>query len=71
MILCRLGYKFDVAHTSILTRANRTLDIIKEGLAQDDLPVCRTWRLNERHYGALTGLNKSETAAKYGEEQVI
>uniref|UniRef100_A0A069DRK2 Phosphoglycerate mutase n=1 Tax=Panstrongylus megistus TaxID=65343 RepID=A0A069DRK2_9HEMI len=70
MTLCRLGYKFDIAHTSILTRANRTLDIIKEGLAQDDLHVCRTWRLNERHYGALTGLNKSETAAKFGEEQV-
>ncbi|KAK9509186.1 hypothetical protein O3M35_006556 [Rhynocoris fuscipes] len=70
MTLCKLGYKFDVAHTSMLQRAQRTLAEIKEALCQTNLPTHCTWRLNERHYGALTGLNKAETAAKYGEEQV-
>jgi len=64
------GYAFDVAHTSLLKRAIRTLWLTLEGLDQMWLPVQKTWRLNERHYGALQGLNKAETAAKYGEEQV-
>lgn len=64
------GLKFDVAHTSVLTRAQVTLQAILSESGQDGIPVCKTWRLNERHYGGLTGLNKAETAAKYGEEQV-
>jgi 2,3-bisphosphoglycerate-dependent phosphoglycerate mutase len=64
------GYKFDLAHTSVLTRAQKTLNFILTELGQCDIPVCKTWRLNERHYGGLTGLNKAETAQKYGEEQV-
>lgn len=64
-------YKFDVAHTSVLKRAQNTLGAILKELGQEDIPISRTWRLNERHYGGLTGLNKAETAAKYGEEQVI
>lgn len=64
------GYKFDVAHTSLLTRAQVTLQKVLEGIEQTDLPIEKTWRLNERHYGALTGLNKAETAAKHGDEQV-
>lgn len=64
------GYSFDVAHTSLLTRANVTLATVLEQIGQTDLPVNKTWRLNERHYGGLTGLNKAETAAKHGEEQV-
>lgn len=64
------GYKFDVAHTSVLTRAQNTLGAILKELGQENIPIAKTWRLNERHYGGLTGLNKSETAAKYGEEQV-
>jgi len=63
-------YKFDVAHTSVLKRAQNTLGAILKELGQEDIPISRTWRLNERHYGGLTGLNKAETAAKYGEEQV-
>jgi 2,3-bisphosphoglycerate-dependent phosphoglycerate mutase len=64
------GYQFDVAHTSLLTRAQKTLGAILSEIGQADLPTEKTWRLNERHYGGLTGLNKSETAAKYGDEQV-
>ncbi|CAA9997536.1 unnamed protein product [Nesidiocoris tenuis] len=64
------GYKFDVAFTSVLKRANKTLEAILKGLKQENIPVNKSWRLNERHYGGLTGLNKSETAAKYGEAQV-
>lgn len=64
------GYKFDLAHTSVLTRANKTLDAILEEIGQKDIPIQKTWRLNERHYGGLTGLNKAETAEKHGEEQV-
>lgn len=64
------GYQFDVAHTSLLTRAQKTLGAILGEIGQADLPTEKTWRLNERHYGGLTGLNKAETAAKYGEEQV-
>ena len=64
------GYAFDIAYTSVLKRAIRTLWISLDELDQMWLPVRRTWRLNERHYGALQGLNKAETAAKHGEEQV-
>jgi len=64
------GYNFDVAHTSLLTRAQVTLASVLEQIGQSDLPTEKTWRLNERHYGGLTGLNKAETAAKHGEEQV-
>merc|ERR1712156_1328581 len=64
------GYKFDVAHTSLLTRAQVTLGKVLEAIDQKDLTTEKTWRLNERHYGALTGLNKAETAAKHGDEQV-
>ncbi|MDR2871825.1 MAG: 2,3-diphosphoglycerate-dependent phosphoglycerate mutase [Xanthomonadaceae bacterium] len=64
------GLQFDVAFTSVLKRAIRTLDIVLSGLEQDWIPVQKSWRLNERHYGALQGLDKAETAAKHGEEQV-
>ncbi|GAM17747.1 hypothetical protein SAMD00019534_009220 [Acytostelium subglobosum LB1] len=62
---------FDIAYTSVLQRANKTLDIILNELNQKDIVPIRSWRLNERMYGALQGLNKSETAAKYGDEQVL
>lgn len=62
--------KFDVAHTSVLSRAQKTLEIILKESGQEGIPVLKSWRLNERHYGGLTGLNKAETAKKYGEEQV-
>ena len=65
------NFQFDIAHTSVLTRANKTLQAILEGIGQTDIPIEKTWRLNERHYGGLTGLNKAETAAKHGEEQVF
>ncbi|CAO1426708.1 unnamed protein product [Diamesa hyperborea] len=64
------GLKFDVAHTSVLKRANLTLDSILKESGQSGIPIQKTWRLNERHYGGLTGMDKSETAKKYGEEQV-
>lgn len=64
------GYRFDVAYTSVLKRAIRTLWLGLDALDQMYLPVIHTWRLNERHYGALQGLNKSETAVQFGEEQV-
>ncbi|MFV1950875.1 MAG: 2,3-diphosphoglycerate-dependent phosphoglycerate mutase [Nitrospinota bacterium] len=64
------GFLFDVAFTSLLKRAIRTLWIVLEKLDLMWIPVHRSWRLNERHYGALQGLNKVETAEKYGEEQV-
>ncbi|MGH8691041.1 MAG: 2,3-diphosphoglycerate-dependent phosphoglycerate mutase [Burkholderiales bacterium] len=65
------GYAFDLAHTSVLKRAIRTLWIALDELGQMWLPVEKSWRLNERHYGALQGLNKAEMAAKFGEEQVL
>lgn len=65
------GYVFDVAYTSVLKRAIRTLSIVLEKLNLEQIPVHQSWRLNERHYGALQGLDKSETAEKYGEEQVL
>lgn len=64
------GYEFDICYTSVLKRAIRTLWFVLESIDQMWLPVHRTWRLNERHYGGLTGLNKAETAAKHGEAQV-
>lgn len=64
------GFSFDCAFTSVLKRAIRTLWLTLDGLDQMYIPVVRSWRLNERHYGALTGLNKAETAEKYGIEQV-
>ncbi len=64
------GYEFDVAFTSVLTRAIRTLWLMLDEMDCMWLPVIRDWRLNERHYGSLQGLNKAETAAKYGEDQV-
>lgn len=63
-------YEFDVAYTSVLKRAIRTLWIALDALDMMWIPVHRSWRLNERHYGALQGLNKAETAAQYGEAQV-
>lgn len=64
------GYDFDICYTSYLKRAIHTLNHVLDEMDRAWLPVVKTWRLNERHYGALQGLNKSETAAKYGEEQV-
>lgn len=64
------GFDFDRAYTSVLKRAIRTLWITLDDMDRMWLPVIRHWRLNERHYGALQGLNKAETAAKYGDEQV-
>ena len=64
------GYDFDVAYTSVLKRAIRTLWIALDEMDRMWIPVIRSWRLNERHYGALQGLNKSETAEKFGEDQV-
>jgi 2,3-bisphosphoglycerate-dependent phosphoglycerate mutase len=69
-ILCKEGFKFDVVYTSVLKRAIRTLWLAQEAMDAMYLPVHTSWRLNERHYGALQGLDKSETAAKYGEDQV-
>jgi 2,3-bisphosphoglycerate-dependent phosphoglycerate mutase len=65
------GLTFDVAYTSLLKRAIRTLWIVLDDMDLMWLPVVREWRLNERHYGALQGLNKAETAARYGEAQVL
>ena len=64
------GYDFDVAYTSRLKRAIHTLNHILDEMDRNWIPVNKAWQLNERHYGALQGLNKSETAAKYGEDQV-
>jgi 2,3-bisphosphoglycerate-dependent phosphoglycerate mutase len=70
-ILKDKGYNFDVAYTSVLKRAIRTLWIIQEEMDLMWIPVYISWRLNERHYGALQGLNKAETAAKFSEKQVL
>jgi len=69
-LLKEAGYTFDLAHTSLLKRAIRTLWIVLDGMDLMWIPVENTWRLNERHYGALQGLNKAETAAKFGDQQV-
>ena len=64
------GYDFDICYTSYLKRAIHTLNHVLDEMDRCWLPVVKTWKLNERHYGALQGLNKAETAAKYGEDQV-
>jgi 2,3-bisphosphoglycerate-dependent phosphoglycerate mutase len=69
-VLKKDGYTFDVAYTSVLKRAIRTLWSVLDEMDLMWIPVHRTWRLNERHYGALQGLNKAETADKFGEDQV-
>ena len=70
-LLKEKGFEFDVAFTSMLKRANKTLNVVLEELDQLWIPVEHNWRLNERHYGALQGLNKAETAAKFGDDQVL
>ncbi len=70
-LLKQEGYTFDIAYTSVLKRAIRTLWITLDEMDLMWIPVHRSWRLNERHYGALQGLNKAETAAKFGDEQVL
>ena len=70
-LLLEEGFTFDVAYTSVLKRAIRTLWIVLDEMDLMWIPVVRDWRLNERHYGALQGLNKAETAAEHGEEQVL
>jgi 2,3-bisphosphoglycerate-dependent phosphoglycerate mutase len=69
-LLKKEGFTFDLAFTSVLKRAIKTLWLTLEEMDRMWIPVVRSWRLNERHYGALQGLNKAETAAKYGDEQV-
>ena len=70
ILLKDAGFHFDVCYTSYLKRAIHTANYVLQGLDEEWIPMIKTWKLNERHYGALQGLNKSETAAKYGEEQV-
>ncbi len=65
------GYDFDIAYTSVLKRAIHTLWHVLDGMDRTWLPVVKNWRLNERHYGALQGLNKADMAAKYGDQQVL
>ncbi len=69
-ILKANGFDFDICYTSYLKRAIHTLNHVLEQMDRDWLPVIKSWKLNERHYGALQGLNKTETAQKYGEDQV-
>ncbi|TDV37104.1 phosphoglycerate mutase [Paraburkholderia caballeronis] len=71
LLLKDSGYTFDIAYTSVLKRAIRTLWHVQDQMDLMYLPVVHSWRLNERHYGALSGLNKAETAAKYGDDQVL
>jgi len=70
-VLREAGFKFDLAYTSVLKRAIRTLWLALDEMDQMYLPIKNDWRLNERHYGALQGLDKGETAAKYGDAQVL
>lgn len=70
-VLSEKGFVFDLAFCSVLLRANRTLELTLNKMGLQDIPVLRSWRLNERHYGALQGLNKAETAEKHGEDQVL
>ena len=70
-LLKEQGFQFDIAYTSFLKRAVKTLNYALDKLNQDWIPVEKSWRLNEKHYGVLQGLNKAETALKYGEEQVL
>jgi 2,3-bisphosphoglycerate-dependent phosphoglycerate mutase len=69
-LLRRSGFDFDCCYTSVQTRAIKTLHLVLEEMGRLWLPVTKDWRLNERHYGGLTGLDKAETAARHGEEQV-
>jgi 2,3-bisphosphoglycerate-dependent phosphoglycerate mutase len=71
ILLKEAGFKFDLCYTSVLKRAIRTLWLTLDEMDLMWLPIKHSWRLNERHYGALQGLNKAETAAKYGDEQVL
>ena len=70
LLLKQTGFDFDICYTSYLKRAIHTLNLLLEQLDRQWLPVIKTWKLNERHYGTMQGLNKSETAQKYGDEQV-
>lgn len=70
LALKEAGYDFDVCYTSYLKRAIHTLNYVLEAMDREWLPVHKSWKLNERHYGSLQGLNKAETAAQYGDEQV-
>ena len=69
-LLKKMGFTFDIAFTSMLKRAIKTLWLVLEEMDQEWLPITHSWRLNERHYGTLQGLNKAETAKQYGDEQV-
>ena len=71
IVLREKGFSFDLAFSSVLKRANDTLDIILKELNEENIEIRKSWRLNERHYGALQGLNKDETRKKYGEDQVL
>ena len=71
IVLKQKGFTFDIAFTSVLKRANDTLNYISEELDLKDIPINYSYKLNERHYGALQGLNKDETRKKYGENQVL
>ncbi|MCG1043466.1 2,3-diphosphoglycerate-dependent phosphoglycerate mutase [Mycetohabitans sp. B8] len=71
VLLKQADYTFDIAYTSVLKRAIRTLWHVQDEMDLMYIPVVHAWRLNERHYGALSGLNKAETAAQYGDEQVL
>ena len=71
MLLKREGFEFDVVYTSLLKRANRTMDLCLGEMKIKNVDIKYSWKLNERHYGALQGLNKAETADKYGDEQVL
>ena len=70
ILLKKSGYDFDICYTSFLKRAIHTLNAVLDEMDRAWLPVIKSWKLNERHYGALQGLNKTETASKYGEDQV-
>lgn len=70
-VLKEKGYHFDLGFTSVLKRAENTLDYILKEMGEENIPIKRSWKLNERHYGALQGLNKDETREKYGAEQVL
>ena len=70
-ILKNQGFHFDLAYTSVLKRAEDTLDYILKEMNEENIEIKKSWKLNERHYGALQGLNKDETKKKYGEEQVL
>ena len=69
--LHQAGFAFDIAYTSVLTRANDTLHLVLKEMGHLWIPTIKSWRLNERHYGGLQGLNKAETAEKYGDDKVL